>query len=211
MVRNLIQCLDLKSLRNPEVVANLIRAFGIVQWGPPVFGDEEVFKNSHEDMAGIYQTPTQLAPALVHLSKFKINSYLEIGVFQGGNFLFVSEYLRRFNPEIMCTAVDPTNFLNPEIQTIIENEPFLNFISGTSYDLAGKEFDLVFIDGDHSTEWIEADFDNVGKYATNCVFHDIQETSCPDVITYWNKVKTSMSQEFLIHTSKSPLQGIGIL
>jgi len=31
-VRNLIRCLDIESLRNPEVVANLVRAFGLVKW-----------------------------------------------------------------------------------------------------------------------------------------------------------------------------------
>ena len=210
-VRNLIKCLDIKSLRNPEVVANLARTFGIVQWGLPVFGDEEIFKNASEDMAGIYQTPTQIAPALVYLSHFKIDSYLEIGVFQGGNFIFTSEYLKRFNPGIVCTGIDPTNFLNPEIKEIIESESYLNFAQLTSYDVVGKEFDLVFIDGDHSTEWINADFENVGKYADICMFHDIQETSCPDAVEYWKNSKKDSSIEFIHCTTKSPLQGIGIL
>jgi hypothetical protein len=125
VVRNLLRLLDLDSLRNFEIVANLVRAFGIVQWGDPVFGDEEKFKNASVDMAGMYQTPNQIAKALVYLSEFKIESYLEIGVFQGGNFIFVSEYLRRFNPDIKCTGLDPTNFLNPEIHAIIQSEDWL--------------------------------------------------------------------------------------
>jgi hypothetical protein len=36
VVRNLIETLSIESLKNSEVVANLVRAFGIVQWGPPV-------------------------------------------------------------------------------------------------------------------------------------------------------------------------------
>ena len=86
-VINLIRLLPLEQLRNPEIIINLIRSFGLVQWGPPVFGDDEAFKNRAVDMAGIYQIPAQLAGALIYLSRFEINSYAEVGVFQGGNFL----------------------------------------------------------------------------------------------------------------------------
>jgi hypothetical protein len=86
VVQSLIKQLDLDTLKRPEIVTDLIRAFGIVQWGPDAFGNDEKFKNATEDMAGIYQTPDQTAKALVYLSDFKINNYLEIGVFQGGNF-----------------------------------------------------------------------------------------------------------------------------
>jgi hypothetical protein len=217
VVRNLIQCLPLAVLRDPIVVANLIRAFGIVQWGPPVFGDEEIYKNRQEDMAGIYQTPGQLAAALVYLSTFKIESYLEVGVFQGGCFLFVSEYLRRFNPEIRCQGIDPTGYLNPEIRDIIAVESWINFAPVTSDMLAGETwppFDLVLIDGDHTTAWVERDWANVGRRAKICLIHDIQETSCPDIVAFWaglEEKEHARTMEFLEHSSPVPLQGIGLI
>lgn len=212
-VTNLLRVLDVSSLRNPDVVANLIRAFGMVQWGPPVFGNDEVFKNRHEDMAGIYQTPGQMAPALVYLSTFPIESYVEIGVFQGGNFLFVSEYLRRFNPKIKCLGIDPTQFLSPEVSEIITKEPWLNFQSTTSDSLKGKAFDLVFIDGDHENGWPNRDWLNLGQYAKICMIHDIQEYSCPEVTDFWKGLdkKGKTVKEFLDHSFTQPLQGIGIL
>ena len=210
-VQNLLRCLDTGSLRNPEVVSNLVRTFGLVQWGPPVFGNDEIFKNRLADMAGIYQTPDQISKALVYLTDYPINSYLEIGVFQGGNFLFVSEYLRRFNPEIKCLGIDPTGYLNDEIQEIIEKEPWLSFKRITSDKLFGQKFDLVFIDGDHMEEWVRGDFENVGRHARICMIHDIQETMCPDVVRLWTSIKTEDSIEFLDHTSSVPLQGIGII
>jgi len=158
-VRNLIRRLDKESLKNPEVVANLIRAFGIVQWGPDVFGADEVFKNASPEMAGIYQTPDQIAKALVYLSDYKINSYLEVGVFQGGTFLFVSEYLRRFNPKIQCTGIDPTDYLNPEIADIINAESWLSFLPCTSDDVAGKPFDFDGI----TTGWIHGSSKSVNS------------------------------------------------
>lgn len=213
VVQNLIRCLEPQTLKNPEVVANLVRAFGIVQWGPNAFGKDEVFKNHTTDAAGIYQTPDQIAKALVYLSDFEIKTYLEVGVFQGGNFLFVSEYLRKFNPSIRCIGIDPTNYLNGEINAVLEREIFVSFKSITSDYIAGQEFDLVFIDGDHSKEWINRDWNNVGKQAKICILHDIQEPSCPDVIEFWGKLKASKKKtmEFIDCSTETPSQGIGII
>jgi len=213
-VRNLIRCLDKESLKNPEVVANLVRAFGIVQWGPDVFGADEVFKNATPEMAGIYQTPDQIAKAFAYLSDFKINSYIEIGVFQGGNFIFVSEYLRRFNPKIKCTGIDPTDYLNPEIAAIISAENWLSFLPCASDAISGQIFDLAFIDGEHTSAWVNADWNNIGNQAKICMFHDIQETTCPDVVKFWSEIKAGTKKkyaEFLDHSSAIPIQGIGII
>lgn len=212
VVQDLLRYLNFRELRKPEVIASLVRAFGIVQWGPAVFGDDEKFKNPVKEMAGIYQTPDQIARALVYLSDFQINSYLEIGVFQGGNFLFTSEYLRQFNPEIVCMALDPTSYLNPQIRDIITASEWMHYLQGTSNDVAGRKYDLVMIDGDHSKAWITKDYENVGKYAKICMIHDIQEVSCPAVSDFWRSLKKGRDHvEFLNHTSPQPLQGIGII
>jgi hypothetical protein len=208
VVRSLIQNLSVEDLAKPQVVADLIRAFGIVQWGPAVFGDEERFKNQFTEMAGIYQTPPQMAAALVYLSKFKIETYCEIGVFQGGNFIFVTEYLKRFNPELQGVALDPTDFLNPQIKQIIDTEPHLSFLANTSKRIEGWKFDLCMIDGDHSEFWVNEDWNNLGKFAKICMIHDINENSCPAVRMFWNSIKKGQWAEFV---SPLPLQGIGII
>lgn len=212
-VKNLIASLPIEALRNHKVVLNLIRAFGIVCWGPPVFGDDEEWKNPSMEMAGIYQTPAQLAGALIYLSKYEVNSFCEIGTFQGGNFLFISEYLKRFNPWIQCMAVDPTDYLNPEIKAVIDKEDFLSFAKTTSDEIAGRTFDLCLIDGDHSAQWVQRDWMNVGQHAKICAIHDIQETSCPAVIAFWAGLKGTGKKtiEFLHHNAPAPLQGIGII
>lgn len=211
-VTNLIKLLDVESLKNEEILINLIRSFGLVQWGPPVFGTDETWKNNSTDMAGIYQIPKQLAQALIYLSNKKITSYCEIGVFQGGNFVFVSEYLRKFNPEIKCTGIDPTNYLNPEIRSYIDGNDWMQFKSCTSDDIVGEKFDLVLIDGNHVDGWVEKDWNNLGRYANICMIHDIQELSCQDVIDFWNKKKTEYeNKEFTFYPTEMPTMGIGII
>jgi len=214
-VQNLIRSLDIQSLKNPTVVANLVRAFGIVQWGPEVFGDDERFKNTATFMAGIYQTPDQIAKCLVYLSDYPINTYLEVGIFQGGNFLFVSEYLHRFNPNIRCIGIDPTSasFMNDEIQSAIEKEVWITFKPITSDFIHGCEFDLAFIDGDHTPEWIARDWNNVGQFAKICIIHDIQETTCQACVDFWADLKKLKKKtvEFLDCTSPVPTQGIGVV
>ena len=215
VVQNLLQLLPLDSLRDPEIIVNLIRAFGIVQWGPDVFGKDEIWKNRSSDMAGIYQTPAQLAEALVYLSDKKIENFIEIGTFQGGNFLFMAEYLRRFNPDIQCFTIDPTGFLNPEVAAVIDAEDWMKFIPCPSDDLSGKKFDLVFIDAGHTKAEIENDWQNLGRHAQICMVHDIQETTCPGVIEFWENLKKDNPKafivEFLDHDAPVPLQGIGII
>lgn len=207
-VMNLIRCLDFESLRDPVVVANLIRAFGLVQWNNNTFGKEEIFRNPSPEMAGIYQMPDQMGKALAYLSRHEIGSYCEIGVFQGGNFVFVSEYLRRFNPQIQCLGIDPSDYLNPEIKTIIDSNSWLDYKKLTTDSIQGAGFDLVFIDGDHQGGWVKRDWQNVGQHANICMFHDIQGPVCPEVVAFWNEIKTGKKAlEFL---DPGPYQGIGI-
>jgi hypothetical protein len=210
-VQNLIKCLEIESLRNPEVVANLVRAFGIVNDGVENFGEDEKFKNESSVMAGMAQTPDQIGKALVYLSDFKIKTYLEIGTFQAGNFLFVSEYLRRFNPEIKCLGIDPIQPPDDEIRAIIETEMFLSFKAVDSDHIADQKFDLVFIDGNHTAEWIKRDFRNIGCYAKICMFHDIQHPSCPDIASFWQTIKNDKAVEFLDSSLSTPFHGIGIM
>jgi len=209
-VQNLLRCLSLESLKNLEVVTNLVRAFGIMYW-PSASGPEVAF--IQQQGAGLAQTPSQIAKTLVYLSRFRINSFCEIGVYFGGNFLFCSEYLRRFNPDIHCTGIDPGNYLDSEIRAIIEQETWLNFKSCTSDEIAGMGFDLIFLDGDHTTPWITRDWVNVGQIAKICAFHDLQEPTCPDVGMFWATLQNEkkVKVEFLDDPSGQNIHGIGII
>lgn len=211
-IQNLIGSLSIDDLKNYEVVANLVRCFGIMPWvhyGMVMAGPETDYINP-PDVAAVGQTPDQIAKALVYLSQFKINSYCEIGLYFGGNFLFTSEYLRRFNPDIKCLGVDPTNHVSPEIREYGELSDWIRFASVTSEAIVGRKFDLVMIDGDHCNPWPQRDWENVGKYANICMFHDIQEALWPDVGAFWATLK-GKKVEFLDSWSGRVTHGIGVI
>jgi len=212
VAQRLLRSLDAERLRNPELVANIVRTFGIVAWGPRTIGPEVQFINP--DNVGIAQTPDQIAKALIYLSQFKINTYCEIGVYHGGNFLFSSEYLRRFNPEIKCYGVDPTDYINASIKELIDKELWINLKSLTSEEMKGEKFDYVFIDGDHVQPWPQRDWQNLGQHAKICGFHDLQDPGWPDVGKFWETLKGNKDNvmvEFLDDLSNCKTHGIGII
>jgi len=211
-VQNLIRCLPLDILKDPEVVANLVRAFGIVAWGPRTIGPEVRFINP--DNIGIAQTPDQIAKALVYVSQFKINTFCEIGIYHGANLLFCSEYLKRFNPDIKCFGIDPTDFLDSDIKELIDKEIWITLKPLTSEDMKGKKFDFVFIDADHTQPWPQRDWQNLGQHAKICGFHDLQDPGWPDIGKFWNTLKgnnNKVMMEFLDDLSNMKTHGIGII
>ena len=212
IVQNLLRNLNLETLRKADIVADLVRAFGLMHWGPSVAGPEAQFINP-PDMASINQTPGQIAKALIYLSRFKINSFCEIGIFHGGNFLFMAEYLRRFNPDIQCLGVDPTDYIKEDIRKIIELSDWLRHARVTSEQIADRKFDLVFIDADHVTPWLKKDWENVGQHARFCMFHDLQDPMWPDVAMFWNELKGNkkIMVEFLDDPSGCKTHGIGLI
>ena len=214
IVQNLIRNLDTESLKNPEVVANLVRAIGLMRWVhygmDPETGPETLYLNP-DGIVAIGQTPDQIAKALVYLSDFEINSYCEIGLYYGGNFWFVSEYLRRFNPDIQCVGIDPVDHVSPQIWDIVISSDWMRVILTTSEEIAGSDFDLVFIDGNHTTPWLVNDWENVGRHSKICMFHDLQDALWPDVGAFWAGLNGPKKIEFLDCCPDRATHGIGLI
>lgn len=193
-------------LTDKEYVFNLIREYGL--HNDPLITDS--YGEHNQDCLvsdGMIQIPEQLADTLIYLSDYLIDKYLEIGTFNGKATLFITAYLTRFNPGLETLTVDNLRvFMNPyQHLKIIQH-------FGTSDDLKGRQSDLCFIDGDHSLDWVKRDYENVGKSAKICMFHDILETeivnnSRRDVKEFWQSIKRPTSKEFV----DGGRFGIGIL
>jgi hypothetical protein len=206
-VVNILRTIDIESLRNQIVIENLIRCFGLVYDVSEPFGDDNKYFAGDRQTTGIYQIPGQMAPALISLSYCHIKTYLEIGTFQGGAFVFTTEYLKRFGLELNISIDITSSYINDDIK------PYHYLAPGTSNVVKGQDFDLVMIDGDHAYESVKKDFENVGQYAKYCMIHDINEVSSPDVKTFFDEIKSNyhLVREFLYHSHGQNVQGIGIL
>ena len=150
----------------------------------------------------IWQYPNQFSQFLVQLSKFRISSYMEIGVRHGGTFVTVVEYLSKFNPIRNAVAVDINDCSS--LIKYTEMNPIASFMKADSTSSEFEEFvnshpgfDLVMIDGDHSEASCRSDYELVKDKANMISFHDIEANAAPGVAKVWSKLKAMHQGEHL--------------
>jgi hypothetical protein len=143
---------------------------------------------------------------------------LEIGCFNGASACLAAAYLSRFNRKFQATTIDlwPAFLFYNEVREILSID---YRVARTSFDFRDAEpFDAVFIDGDHSFDWAWADYQNVGRHARICAFHDIcnapyLELPLGGVCGVWELLKRDERDaefhEFAEHPTRE-LMGIGV-
>lgn len=160
---------------------------------------------------GLWQCPEELAGLLIFLLDLEIKTFLNIGTYNGMTFNFISDVLNRKN-KVDCITIDPVNY-NPVMDSRF------SYQSKTSDDYKNQEFDFVFIDGDHSYDWVKRDYDNVGYLAKYVCFHDIEDYYVRNadfkggVPNFWEDIKKTRNHiEFIESDKKDPkIMGIGLL
>jgi len=173
--------------------------------------NNEVVNEFPESLSGFFgsglqywQYPNQFSKYLVHLSKYKIESYLEIGVRHGGTFIITLEYLNRFNKVKRALGIDiadSSGSLNEYKEKYNPNIEFMrvesqNRLFKRSLEEKHKGFDLALIDGDHSYWGCRNDFEALKELAHIIVFHDICNYAVPEVNDLWIELKDELSSEF---------------
>ncbi|AMD57187.1 hypothetical protein AWN88_02735 [Agrobacterium tumefaciens] len=218
-----LQCRDVEFLEH-----TLIPELGLAQedWSFPA-------EIAHLSGKGLHllQLPCQLAPLLAWLADNArgIECYLEIGVRWGGMFILISEWLRRFSPELRkVIALDPAE-MSPLIS---EYADYIGKIDGDdrlevryekeySTSAAAKNLvlnlrpDFVFIDGDHRYEGVRHDYELVRGQAKMLMFHDICASTWPGVGRLWREVlaqnsKTHSAVEFTKQYQSGDGGGMGL-
>jgi SAM-dependent methyltransferase len=196
-----------------------IREAGLVPIpdGALTYEGEEDFLNASQQ--GVIQLPREFARWLQLAAAQRPASFLEIGCFNGATAALAAAYLARFNPGFEALTIDvwPTFLFHREVRDLV---PLRYEVGRTSFDLREQTFDAVFIDGDHSFEWAWADYQNVGRRAPVCAFHDVNNAPYRDlplggVCGVWELVKREEAgpgvefTEIFEHPSRD-LMGIGV-
>lgn len=122
---------------------------------------------------GLLQIPTEFTDFVMDLCRLNIETAIEIGVFRGASSYFIASMLTRASKGLEYTMVD----IDKNVVAFDEFSKFLNLrpaFEQTSDNFAGRTFDFVFIDGDHSYQGVNRDIINLGNWSRNAVaFHDI--------------------------------------
>lgn len=121
---------------------------------------------------GLIQIPTEYVDFLLTLHGRRIGTFCEIGVNSGGFSVLTAAYLLRACGLREYHGIDVADLFIDHAH-FAARLPLHLHIPATSADLAGRHFDAVFIDGDHSYWWAKMDFLNLGADARICAFHDI--------------------------------------
>lgn len=162
------------------------------------------------------QYPNQFSKYLITLSKFNIQTYLEIGTGFGGSFITTVEYLMRLNPSFKyAIGIDVESYrsmhiyatFNKKVKYIVmdsQSPQFKNYINNK------PAFDLIFLDGIRSRK---RDFEIVKAKAKMIAIHDILED---DLVDAWKIIKNSYSSEYTFleftdqYLKNSKFLGIGL-
>eukprot|EP00444_Apocalathium_aciculiferum_P065340 CAMPEP_0183561746 /NCGR_PEP_ID=MMETSP0371-20130417/96947_1 /TAXON_ID=268820 /ORGANISM="Peridinium aciculiferum, Strain PAER-2" /LENGTH=279 /DNA_ID=CAMNT_0025770329 /DNA_START=72 /DNA_END=907 /DNA_ORIENTATION=+ len=168
---------------------------------------------------GIWQYPNQLLPLAVLLHKYRIESYLEIGVAAGGTFTFLCELLAQWHSPspFRAMACDPAppgcvsylqqNPYKEGFKAWLEATPSVEYVQEFSEKLerrwaregaAPRSFDCVLVDGDHSYEGCWADLQMALRFnAGIIILHDVVgNIECPGVCQAWVEAQDTLKDDF---------------
>jgi len=163
----------------------------------------------------------ELAGFLLFLNDHKneINSYLEFGTGSGGSFYTIDSYLRTINPNMgPSITVDQKEAFPWMWEDYKAQNPQVDYFSCKTQNFKmDREYDLCFIDANHSYKGVKKDYEKVKKYCKTIAFHDIVTVNArkPDQICVrhlWKEIEADHKIEFItVDPRISLMSGIGVI
>jgi predicted O-methyltransferase YrrM len=177
----------------------------------------------------LQQIPEEYSELLNIFKNSNIQSYLELGVANGGSFFVNSIFLQNTAEKLYC--VDNLAYKDTHVKQTAEKilskvnklkelfkEKDIKFYNSTTdeYFKGTKDtFDCIFIDADHSYEGVKKDFENSLNHLNDngiLVFHDIANADT-GVKKLWEEIKDNFkdSKEFTFTKANWYNCGIGVI
>ena len=171
----------------------------------------------------LQQVPEEYVNLLDFFRNRKIESYLELGIANGGSFLtnsiFIGDECKKFHAvdtlqygELINQTEDVITEKMDILKDVMPNSEctFFNTDTDSFFNYNTETYDCIFIDADHSYEGVKKDYDNAIKCLNKdgiLVFHDVGNGQT-GVKKCWDEVKSNAVriQEFI----KTSTCGIGI-
>lgn len=207
---------ELATLQDVESLTQLLLDLGLHAVRSEAF-DVDLLPYCDKGLA-IWQQPVEFARYLVWLStRPPIQSYLEIGVADGGSFITTVEYLRRFHPLRVAGGLDPV--LSHQVHDYTLRHRDVHFVQGTSacaeaerFSAAVGRWDLILIDGEHTARAVRADWDFARRHGRYVAFHDIAPGRFDGLWQLWQHICATYAQtsDFTDYQQYAPL-GLGIV
>lgn len=214
-VRKILQSSETE-IKSRAFILDRIREFGIPYNEWQEMWQYQSWRNAID--YGLMQIPTEFADYLMMLTQQPpIRSAIEVGVWRGAASYLTCAVLQRLEPKLEYHMVDVTDD-TLAFDQFSEHLNLVKHIPATSLDFEGREFDLVFIDGDHSYGGVQKDFLAVGRHARRVVaFHDIFGHEFDHLaggpVRFWTEFRMTNAVKMMICEfmhSQTPWMGIGM-
>ncbi|MFL5908750.1 MAG: class I SAM-dependent methyltransferase [Solirubrobacterales bacterium] len=190
-----------------------------------------------------HQIRSEIARLLEVLRRTPPERVLEIGTADGGTLYLLA---RTAAPSAQIISVDLPGGLfgdgvaypkwrAPLYRNFRRPEQSIRLLRGDSHEaatvervreeLAGRQLDFLFIDGDHSYEGVKSDFELYEPFVRPggiTAFHDIVEATTPEAIArrclaggdvprFWQEIRATRMTEEFIQDGRQGWAGIGIV
>ena len=153
----------------------------------------------NDTSGGLEQNKVEMLMFCGLLQEKKIKTILEIGLAQG----HFSKFLEECGLEVTGITKD---------ETLLRYKPTVIWIGDSKKYTQIGEFDLVFVDGDHSYEGVKADYERYKGKCKFMAFHDILGLrDCEGVRKLWHEVRGKDFVQFIDPGDRNAASGIGVI
>lgn len=210
---NILRTYDKDEILDYDLLHSLLTGAGFKTWDGVI---SHYYPKIFKKESGIFlsQYPNQFASYLLKIKQLNIpiKSYVEFGVDYGGSLIITTEFLKKFYPLEKIVAVDKIPMKNV-LNIYSKTQPITYIQSDTKDAVLEEEYDLGFIDADHSYESAKNDYLILKDRCKLLALHDACNADLPGVIRLWEEIKNQYeSYEFFQQYYKDKKYlGIGLI